>query len=196
MKLNITAFPPKTAKISKIITQHGRTRDDEYDWMRAENWQNVMSDPSVLPTNIRNHLEAENSYYEEVTAPIKPLADEIFEEMKGRIEPTESDVPTPDGNYAYFHTYREGDQYGVYKRAKLLNRGTLELGPDDILLDADLLKKDYPSYFDLGGVEHSPDHKYVAYTLDDQGAENYKICLLYTSPSPRDQRGSRMPSSA
>ena len=26
--------------------------------------------------------------------------------------------------------------------------------------------------------------------------EQYKTCLLYTSPSPRDQRGSRMPSSA
>ena len=25
---------------------------------------------------------------------------------------------------------------------------------------------------------------------------DYKSCLLYTSPSPRDQRGSRMPSSA
>ena len=25
---------------------------------------------------------------------------------------------------------------------------------------------------------------------------NHKDCLLYTSPSPRDQRGSRMPSSA
>ena len=24
----------------------------------------------------------------------------------------------------------------------------------------------------------------------------FKVCLLYTSPSPRDQRGSRMPSSA
>ena len=24
----------------------------------------------------------------------------------------------------------------------------------------------------------------------------YTVCLLYTSPSPRDQRGSRMPSSA
>ena len=24
----------------------------------------------------------------------------------------------------------------------------------------------------------------------------FSICLLYTSPSPRDQRGSRMPSSA
>ena len=27
-------------------------------------------------------------------------------------------------------------------------------------------------------------------------AANYSVCLLYTSPSPRDQRGSRMPSSA
>ena len=26
--------------------------------------------------------------------------------------------------------------------------------------------------------------------------EIYNVCLLYTSPSPRDQRGSRMPSSA
>ena len=28
------------------------------------------------------------------------------------------------------------------------------------------------------------------------GPEPWKACLLYTSPSPRDQRGSRMPSSA
>ena len=27
-------------------------------------------------------------------------------------------------------------------------------------------------------------------------APRYRYCLLYTSPSPRDQRGSRMPSSA
>ena len=31
--------------------------------------------------------------------------------------------------------------------------------------------------------------------LRNDGAEVY-VCLLYTSPSPRDQRGSRMPSSA
>ena len=30
----------------------------------------------------------------------------------------------------------------------------------------------------------------------EQGTRELKICLLYTSPSPRDQRGSRMPSSA
>ena len=31
--------------------------------------------------------------------------------------------------------------------------------------------------------------------LDDEGPQ-FEVCLLYTSPSPRDQRGSRMPSSA
>ena len=30
----------------------------------------------------------------------------------------------------------------------------------------------------------------------DQIKQGYTFCLLYTSPSPRDQRGSRMPSSA
>ena len=29
-----------------------------------------------------------------------------------------------------------------------------------------------------------------------QHVDLYMLCLLYTSPSPRDQRGSRMPSSA
>ena len=30
----------------------------------------------------------------------------------------------------------------------------------------------------------------------DRLKDSYTVCLLYTSPSPRDQRGSRMPSSA
>ena len=32
--------------------------------------------------------------------------------------------------------------------------------------------------------------------LDKGEVPNLLLCLLYTSPSPRDQRGSRMPSSA
>ena len=33
-------------------------------------------------------------------------------------------------------------------------------------------------------------------TVMDRRRTRYLACLLYTSPSPRDQRGSRMPSSA
>ena len=32
--------------------------------------------------------------------------------------------------------------------------------------------------------------------VDPTSINDYTACLLYTSPSPRDQRGSRMPSSA
>ena len=36
----------------------------------------------------------------------------------------------------------------------------------------------------------------LAYPENSQEANTVRTCLLYTSPSPRDQRGSRMPSSA
>ena len=35
-----------------------------------------------------------------------------------------------------------------------------------------------------------------ALQMDDFDNPSFVFCLLYTSPSPRDQRGSRMPSSA
>ena len=41
---------------------------------------------------------------------------------------------------------------------------------------------------------HEWNHRHLVH---DRGMVEYlKTCLLYTSPSPRDQRGSRMPSSA
>ena len=44
--------------------------------------------------------------------------------------------------------------------------------------------KDFPAN-SYGSVDDSP-----------YGGGEGMVCLLYTSPSPRDQRGSRMPSSA
>ena len=51
----------------------------------------------------------------------------------------------------------------------------------------------------------NPDEKFLQITAEGTpptlidiipGGEVHISCLLYTSPSPRDQRGSRMPSSA
>ena len=39
-------------------------------------------------------------------------------------------------------------------------------------------------------------HNNTTYVVDDGDYSTINNCLLYTSPSPRDQRGSRMPSSA
>jgi len=54
------------------------------------------------------------------------------------------------------------------------------------------------------GMFVSPSGKRVYFLIWEDNDENFyfietkgnKCCLLYTSPSPRDQRGSRMPSSA
>ena len=49
-------------------------------------------------------------------------------------------------------------------------------------------------YFPLPGKESLP--YIIASVLAHQGYQWYMLCLLYTSPSPRDCRLSRMPSSA
>ena len=41
----------------------------------------------------------------------------------------------------------------------------------------------------------SKGYQWLEEIVDFIGDDIIKICLLYTSPSPRDQRGSRMPSS-
>ena len=47
------------------------------------------------------------------------------------------------------------------------------------------------------GVHIFTDHRNLAYIFDPEACVTYvSICLLYTSPSPRDKRQSRMPSSA
>ncbi|WP_418152620.1 prolyl oligopeptidase family serine peptidase [Litorimonas sp. RW-G-Af-16] len=161
---------PKAQRIDKKHERFGHTWIDPYAWMKDDNWQAVMQDASKLNADIRAHLEAENAYTEAALAPLSKLKDAIFEEMKGRLEPNAQSLPLPDGDYAYFHYFREGDEHGVYARHPIGN-------PDKkhIMLDADALAKDGKGYFDLGDVSHSPDHKWLAYSVDRQGAENFRV---------------------
>ena len=48
----------------------------------------------------------------------------------------------------------------------------------------------------MENIRNSTYVKSVDATVDNSSGGNPLTCLLYTSPSPRDQRGSRMPSSA
>src|ERR1700712_90114 len=42
------------------FTTHGITVVDDYAWLKDENWQEVLRDPSILNGDIRKYLEAEN----------------------------------------------------------------------------------------------------------------------------------------
>ena len=158
-------------------TVHGDS--DPYAWLRDNNWQAVMKDPGRLQADIRAHLEAENTYTDAVLAPAMELKDAIFEEMKGRLEPQEEEVPEPDGAYAYGHRYREGDQHGLYVRyprdASFWPQADPTRDGEEVLLDADALAEEAEGYFNLGQVAHSHDHAWVAWSVDRRGSERFEV---------------------
>ena len=54
-------LPPVAERRPSFSVQHGLELVDEYAWLRASNWQDVMRDPSVLDPQIRAYLDAENA---------------------------------------------------------------------------------------------------------------------------------------
>jgi len=160
--------PPKAKKQPVKSVWHGVELVDEYAWMRAENWQEVMRDPSLLPAEIRAHLEAENAYTEAMLADTRELQEQLFQEMKGRIKEDDSSVPAPDGPWEYYTRYLTGAQYPLVCRRP---RGG---GPEQILLDGNK-EAEGKTYWQLGGTARSPDHKLLAYAVDDKGSELYTI---------------------
>ncbi|WP_421857793.1 S9 family peptidase [Oceanicaulis sp.] len=155
------------------IEQLGRTRTDEFAWLRDDNWQEVMRDPSVLDADIRAHLEAENAYYTEVMAPLTGLEERLYNEMRGRIKEDDESPASRDGDWYYYARYREGGQYPVYARKATGENGEMA-GEEVIIFDGDA-EADGIDYFDLGAVQHSPDHRYLAYAVDTAGSEFYEI---------------------
>jgi oligopeptidase B (EC:3.4.21.83). Serine peptidase. MEROPS family S09A len=103
-----TVLPPRAKKQPVKSVWHGVELVDNYAWLRAENWQEVMRDPSVLPADIRAHLEAENAYTEAVMADTRELQEQLFQEMKGRIKEDDSSVPAPDGPWEYYDALCHG----------------------------------------------------------------------------------------
>jgi oligopeptidase B len=164
-------MPPVAKKDPRTITQLGRTRTDDYHWLKDDNWQQVMRDPKVLRADIREYLEAENAYTKASLAPTEALQQKLFEEMKARIKEDDSTVPDADGPWEYFTKYDTGAQYPKHIRRP---RGG---GAETVLLDEPALSQG-KAHFDVGSAEHSPDHALYAYALDEQGSEYYTINVV------------------
>jgi oligopeptidase B len=170
MSLDPAAAPAPTAERRPVETVvHGTKLRDDYHWLRADNWQEALRDPAVLPADIRGYLEAENAYSEAVLKPVKPLIEAMVKEMRGRIKEDDSSVPSPDGAWEYYESYREGGQHPNICRK--LRGGE---GAEQVMLDGDALAKDKP-FFDLGGAVHSPDHARLAWSFDDKGSEYFTL---------------------
>ena len=161
-----TPAPARQAPLARTV--HGVELVDEYAWLRAQNWRDVLRDPSVLPSDVRAFVEAENAYADSVLDPVQDLRSKLVRELRGRIKEDDADVPAPDGPWEYYQRYREGGENELVCR---IPRGG---GAEHILLDGDELARD-KDFFDLGAAQHSPDHALLAWSADDRGSEFYTI---------------------
>jgi oligopeptidase B len=161
-------LPPKAQRLPKFSVHHGIELVDEYAWLRADNWQEVMRDPEALDSQIRAYLEAENAYTEGALADTAALQKALYAEMRARIKEDDSSVPAPDGAFEYFASYVTGGQYPRLCRQR---RGG---GGEELLLDGNK-EAEGRSYWQVGATAHSPDHKFLAYAVDDKGSELFTI---------------------
>ncbi|MBI4723458.1 MAG: S9 family peptidase, partial [Rhodomicrobium sp.] len=164
--------PPVAEKRPVRDVRHGLERVDNYAWLRAPNWQEVMHDPAALGDSIRAYLEAENSYTAAAMTDTETLQAALFKEMKGRIKEDDSTVPAPDGPYAYFTSYVTGGQH------PRLCREPRAGGEATLLLDGDAMAAG-KAFFSLGAAAWSYDHNLLAYAFDDKGSEFFKIKIRH-----------------
>lgn len=151
-----------------VVSAHGREVRDDYSWIKAENWREVLDDPGALPADVRAYIEAENAHGEAVMAGTTDLRRGLVEEMRGRMKEDDSSVPEPDGPFAYFTRYREGGEH------PLVCRIPRDGGEEAILLDGDALSEGH-GYFAFGDIAHTRDHARLAWCRDTEGSESYVV---------------------
>lgn len=154
--------PPVAATRPHSFSAHGVTIEDPWAWLKDPGY------PEVTDKDVLGYLEAENAYFEAVIAPIKPLTEQLFQEMRGRIKEDESTVPQKDGDWLYWTDYETGGEYPRWWRKPVSG------GDDQLILDEPALAAG-KEYFRLGAFSVSHDGRYLAYAVDDNGSERFEV---------------------
>jgi oligopeptidase B len=167
-KARTAPCPPRADIQPREVSAQGDTWVDDYAWIRAENWREVLRDPIALPREIQALLEAENAYAEEILGPTQTLQKQLVREMRARLREDDSEPSAPDGPYSYYSRFRHGGQHRIYCRRPRAG------GKETVLLDGDA-RAVGNAFFQLGAARHSPDHRKFAWSADDKGSEMYTI---------------------
>nr|WP_242009142.1 S9 family peptidase [Robertkochia solimangrovi] len=151
-------IPPKVEKKPVTLEKHGDIRTDEFYWL------NERENPEVI-----DYLERENEYYNKMTAHTDGLKNSLFEEMKARIKEDDESVPYKFNGYWYYTRYEKGKDYPIYLRK--IDSVNAE---EEVMFNCNELAESY-SYFNLRGINISPDNKFAAYAIDTLGRRKYEI---------------------
>ncbi|MFV0493739.1 S9 family peptidase [Mycobacterium sp.] len=164
--------PPAAKRVEVRREHHGDVFIDPYEWLRDKD------SPEVI-----GYLEAENDYVDQLTAPLEPLRQKIFDEIKSRTKETDLSVPTRRGSWWYYARTFEGRQYGVHCRCPVADPDDwrppefdehTDIPGEQVLLDENL-EADGHDFFALGAASVSIDANVLAYSVDLVGDERYTL---------------------
>src|SRR6185436_17428104 len=122
--------PPVAAVRPHTFNEFGKTRTDEYYWLKER------SNPEVI-----RYLEAENAYTKAMMAHTDALQERLYEEMKGRVLQNDQSVPFREGGYYYYTRLVDGKNYPIYARKK----GS-PTAPEEIMIDVNELAEGKATY--------------------------------------------------
>jgi len=151
----------------------GEVREDPYYWFRDDE----RKDPNVIA-----HLNAETAYCKAALADTEALQEELYKEMRGRIQEDDESVPVRDGGYYYYTRTIQNTQYRVHCRRAVPDPSRPPAIGDkldteqkeEILLDENKEASGH-SFYMVGAFEVSPDHKLLCYAVDTQGGEKFTL---------------------
>ncbi|UAN00031.1 S9 family peptidase [Polaribacter litorisediminis] len=158
---------PLAEKIPTELIKHDDVRIDNYFWMRLSDDQKLAEIKDDQTQKVVNYLEAENEYYDKLTAYTKTFQEGLFQEMKGRIKENDSSVPYKDNGYFYITRYETGKQYPIYSRKK----ETLA-ADEEVLFNVNEMSKGH-DYYQLGGLNISTNNKLVVFAVDTVSRRQY-----------------------
>ena len=164
------AKPPVAVKRPQARIHHGDEFLDDFEWLRDKESREVLQ-----------HLEAENSYTDEMTAHLAQLRKTIFDEIKSRTQETDMSVPVRMKDWWYYSRIEEGEQYARHCRVAATADWTPPLvepgqpiAGEDVLLDSNVEAQGH-DFYSLGGFDVTNDGKWLAYSVDTVGDERYTI---------------------
>lgn len=164
---------PVAKKVPTERVFHGDTVVDEYEWLRDKESAEVL-----------DHLKAENEYLQKVIAPLEPLKDKIYEEIKQRTKEDDTSVPVRKKDWWYWSATREGEQYPTHFRCPAVAGSserpvpatTLEEAPagTQVVLDCNKLAEG-KEFFSALPLSISPNQELLAVGIDFTGDEHYQL---------------------
>jgi oligopeptidase B len=160
VNLNAMLRAPKAEKIPLQTTHNGQTLVDNYAWLRDR------SNPKVLKL-----LKQENKYAKQQMKASKGLADSLYKEYLAATDYSQNSYPYLEKGYYYYSETQKGKAYPVHYRYKNVPGAV-----PSVVLDENHLAKG-KTFFALGVYAISPDQRYLAYSTDVKGDENYTLFL-------------------